>query len=75
MLFSDNCWLKNECNKYKRDDCECKFDNIYCIKLHKLDYLYNEANIPIALRKNKELVAEDCDVDVFDKLVNIKNNI
>lgn len=38
MIFSDQCFLKEQCKKFQRGDCP---QNDFCIKLFKLDALYN----------------------------------
>lgn len=78
MLLSNDCWMKDQCNKYKiKSDCECKFDNIYCPKLFKLNYLFDEAEVSTKQRKNIILYPDANGVDVaeFNYLNNIKNNI
>lgn len=48
MIDTSQCWLKDNCNQV---DCNKE----YCIKLLKLDYLYNEANISLNQRENVKL--------------------
>jgi len=48
MIDTSQCWLKDSCNQV---DCGKE----YCIKLIKLDYLYNEANISLNQRENVKL--------------------
>ena len=43
MISTSQCWLKDSCN---RVDC----DKECCVKLLKLDYLYNEANMSLNQR-------------------------
>ena len=42
MILSGECFLSDKCKKFKNGDCKLE-DNVFCIKLFKLDYLYNEA--------------------------------
>lgn len=71
-IDSSNCWLKNECNQ-----CDC--DSPSCIRLVKLDYLYNEANVSLFQRKNIELKLIDginlVDKEAFTRLSSIKSDI
>ena len=67
MISSDLCWLKDECNQ-----CDC---NGFCLRLFKLDYLYEEALIPIHLRKKVELVTGEGDLQAFSTLKDISKDI
>ena len=69
MVSNKDCWLKDECNQ---KDC-----NNFCIKLFKLDKLYDEALIPLHQRKHINFVldSEGLDRDAFVKLKNISDNI
>lgn len=69
MVSNKDCWLKDKCNQ---KDC----DN-FCIKLFKLDKLYDEALIPLYQRKHINFVldSEGLDREAFVKLKNISDNI
>lgn len=71
MLQESNCWLKDKCKQL-----HCKDPN-GCMILFKLDYLYNEANIPLNLRGYKplRLDADGTDLEEFQLLKNIQDNI
>lgn len=76
MIYSNDCWLKTTCKKYLNNDaCECKFGDVYCPKLYKLDYLYSQANVPMCLRKPIGLTPTRVDEKVFEELSGIKSNI
>lgn len=60
MIKPEDCWLHNQCNHI---DC----DSPFCMRLFKLDYLYEQALIPIELRKHRELC--------LDSTEDMKNNI
>ena len=66
-----NCWLKNEC---KQLHCN---DSNGCLIQYKLNYLYEEAGIPVDKRKTQELFtdADGTDRNEFIKLKNIQDNI
>lgn len=66
MISSDLCWLKNECSQ-----CDC---SSFCLRLFKLDYLYNEALIPLHLRKRIELATGEQDYKAFSTLKDISDN-
>ena len=71
MIESSECWLKDKCKQLHCDDQNG------CMILFKLDYLYNEAGIPMHLRKNIALKtdADGTDLDEFKKLKQIQDNI
>ena len=71
MIDVKDCWLKDNC---KRLHCN---DEKGCLILFKLDYLYNEANIPLRLRKNMSLRtdADGTDLEEFKRLRDIQDNI
>lgn len=77
MIFSDECWLKGECNKYLNKDAECKSGNVFCMKLFKLDTLYNLALIPPSQRKHMNLMLDASMVDekAFMRLKWYQDNI
>lgn len=64
------CWLRDICNGR---DCDKQF----CLRKYKLDYLYNEALLSEAQKRNIVLKVDDngTDFDEFKRLANIKTNI
>lgn len=78
MIFSDKCYLRDKCYKYQEsEDCPCKYSNIYCPKLFRVDYLYNEALLTPKqkININLHLDADGTDRDCFLKLRDIEKNI
>ena len=73
MIDVKNCWLKDNCKKYI-DNKEC---GDFCIKLFKLDSLYNNALISLPQRKhiNLRLDNDGTDREEFLALKQIENNI
>lgn len=71
MIEPKNCWI-NEC----KDNPKCKQSN-FCMKLFKLDYLYNQALLTPTQRKHLDLRidSDGTDRDIFIELKNIENNI
>lgn len=65
MVSNDKCWLKDKCNQ---KDCD-KF----CIRLYKLDYLYDQALITLNQRNYITFVLDEkgTDREAFTKLKNI----
>ena len=68
-MENKDCWLKNECN---HRDCDT-----FCMRLYKLDYLYNLALISPQQREHITLVVDENgnDVTAFQNLKSIENNI
>ena len=78
MIFSDECYLRDKCWKYqKAENCECRHSNIYCPKLFRTDYLYNEALLTPKQKLNINLRVDidGTDRDSFLQLRDIENNI
>jgi len=76
MITSKECYLFNSCNKYKSGKCNLQ-DDSFCIKLFKLNYLYDES---LLSNKQREYVALHIDSDGTDReqflrLKSIENNI
>ena len=77
MILSNDCYLRNSCWKYLNTDAECKDSTIYCPKLFRIDYLYNEALLSQKQRLHKALRfdADGTDRTAFVKLKEIEQNI
>lgn len=76
MIFSNDCFLYDNCKKFKMGNCDIN-DETFCIKLFKLDYLYNESLLSEQQRRYVALRidADGTDRDEFLQLKNIENNI
>lgn len=68
-MDNKNCWLKDRCNQ---KDCDT-----FCIRLYKLNYLYEQALIPLHQRHHLDLKVDKdgSDIEAFTALKNIENNI
>lgn len=79
MITSNECWLKNSCKKYNNQDreCECRNNDCFCIKLFKLDALYQSTLLSKSQRQHIQLRvdADGTDRAAFLKLKNIEDNI
>lgn len=76
MILSKECFLYDSCKKYKLGKCNLE-DDQFCIKLFKLDYLYQES---LLTKSQREYVALRIDADGTDReefiqLKNIENSI
>ena len=71
MITNDKCWLKNECNR-----CDC---DGFCLRLFKLDYLYDQALIKLPQRKRQDFYGDVeekfDDTPSFDVLAHITKNV
>lgn len=77
MLLSNECWLKDQCMKYQKQDAECRSDNVFCMKLFKLEQLFEESLLSKAQWKKEPLRLDESrvDEDIFKALLEIQNNI
>lgn len=76
MILSKECFLYDSCKKYKLGKCNLE-DDQFCIKLFKLDYLYQESLLTKAQREYVALRidADGTDREEFIQLKNIENSI
>ena len=76
MILSKDCYIYNNCKKFNNNDCHIE-DDSFCIKLFKLDYLYNESLLTPQQREYKALRidADGTDREEFLQLKNIESNI
>ena len=76
MILSNSCFLHDRCKKFNNKECNLE-DEIFCIKLFKLDYLYNESLLTDQQRKYIALRidADGTDRDEFLRLKDIESNI
>lgn len=79
MLTSDKCWLKAECKKYLdiTKPCECRDSDVFCIKLFKIEKLYDKAKLTSQQKQDIVLYADNngVDEDKFIQLLEIEKNI
>ena len=77
MLLSNDCYLQDRCWKYQNTDADCRHEVVYCPKLFKMDYLYNESLLTRKQRRYVPLrIDEDgTDREAFSKLKQIEVNI
>lgn len=78
MILSNDCWMKNYCNKYlSNSNCDCSLDNVFCSKLFKLDKLYTESLLSSNQRLHQTLFidSDGSDRQSFLRLKEIEENI
>lgn len=76
MILSNECYMRDRCKKYNMGNCNID-DTIFCPKLFKLNFLYDESLLSKEQRKYLALRidADGTDKDQFLKLKNIESNI
>lgn len=76
MILSSGCWLKDQCKKYVSGNKECDED-IFCMKLFKLDALYNLSLLPFNQRRRIDLRLDATmdDEESFVYLKSVQDNI
>lgn len=74
MITSIDCWMKETCKKFAENNCG---ESEFCIKLFKLDYLYEQALISKNNRVHKKLCvdADLTDKEEFKQLFEIQTHI
>ena len=76
MILSNECFLYANCKKYNNGTCDINNPE-FCIKLFKLNYLYQESLLTLPQREYVALRtdADGTDRDEFIRLKQIENNI
>lgn len=76
MITSKDCYLSDNCKKYLNKNCSLEED-IFCVKLFKLNYLFDESLLSAKQRMHTMLYfdADGTDREQFIKLRDIQNNI
>ena len=71
----DNCFLKDTCKKYKKDQ-SCDTSN-FCIKLFKINELFDQCLVSEKQRKHQSLYIDEdlCDQEAFSSLGQIQSDI
>lgn len=74
MRTSNECYIKEQCKKYVDGNCT---QNKFCIKLFKLDYMFDSAQMSDFQRKHIPLYydKDKTDYDKFVTLKQIQDNI
>lgn len=77
IQLSDSCYLKDTCWKYQNTDSSCKHDNIYCPRLFRMNYLYDESLMSMKQRQHVSLRIDDdgTDFEAFNRLKHIEEDI
>ena len=71
IQLSNECYLKDTCWKFQNNPAaECKTQNIYCPRLFRMNYLYDESLMSMKQRQHVALrIDEDgTDGEAFGRL-------
>lgn len=76
MIFSNECFLRDTCNKYKTDKY-CETSATFCPKLFKLGYLYEQSLLTDKQKVYHPLYIDDdgTDEEQFNRLKEIETSI
>lgn len=85
MITSKDCWFKDTCKKYNdpSKECECRYSDSFCIKLFKMDNLYENSLLTFQQRKRVNFILRENEPDnlkylelrkIEKNIVNIVNN-
>jgi len=79
MILSDSCWMKDRCVKAQNKNIEapCLSSDVFCIKLFKLNNLFDLSGLSNKQRKHigLQLDADMSDSDAFKRLSEIQSYI
>lgn len=75
--LSKDCYLRNTCWKFQNADKSCMENDIFCIKLFRMNYLFDASLMSMKQRQHKslQLDADGADRNEFNKLKSIEDNI
>lgn len=77
MQLSSSCYLTDTCWKFQNKDKTCQESDIFCPRLFRMNYLYEQSLLSVKQRHHKplRLDADGTDRNEFNKLKSIEDNI
>lgn len=77
MQLSNTCYLRNTCWKFQNKDQSCSESNIFCPRLFRMNYLFDQSLMSLKQRQHKPLRLDQdgTDRNEFNKLKSIEDNI
>ena len=77
MQLSTTCYLKDTCWKFQNTNKDCQESDIFCPRLFRMNYLYDQSLLSLKQRQHKplRLDADGTDRDEFNRLKSIEDNI
>lgn len=66
----DKCWYNKACKHFDTDTC-----TMSCPRYLQMYYLFNQAGVPENMQYPRPLFPEQCDLEQFERLAEIKSNI
>ena len=77
IQLSTSCYLRDTCWKYHNKDNSCRENDIFCPRLFRMNYLFEQSLLSVKQRQHKELRldATKADENAFNTLKTIEENI
>lgn len=77
IQLSSSCYLKDTCWKFQNSDQSCAESDIFCPRLFRMNYLYEQSLLSVKQRQHKplRLDSDGTDREEFNKLKAIEDNI
>ena len=77
MQLSSSCYLRQTCWKFQNKDKTCSESDIFCPRLFRMNYLFDQSLLSLKQRQHKPLRLDEngTDRNEFNKLKSIEENI
>ena len=77
MRLSSSCYLTDTCWKFQNKDKTCQASDVFCPRLFRINYLYDQSLLSLKQRRHKplRLDSDGTDRNEFNKLKSIEDNI
>lgn len=77
IQLSGSCYLRDTCWKYQNTDTTCRECDIFCPRLFRMNYLFDESLMSIKQRQHTPLRLDEdgTDREAFNRLKSIEDNI
>lgn len=77
IQLSGNCYLRDMCWKFQNTDQSCRETDIFCPRLFRMNYLFDQSLMSVKQRQHKplRLDSDGTDKQEFNKLKSIEENI
>lgn len=77
MLLSSSCYLRTTCWKFQNSDTSCSETDVFCPRLFRMNYLYEQSLMSLKQRQHKPLRLDEdgTDREAFNRLKSIEENI
>lgn len=77
IVTSTSCYLSDRCWKFNNSDKSCKDNDIFCPRLFRMNYLYDQSLMSLKQRQHTPLRLDEngTDRDEFNRLKSIEDNV